>query len=90
MELVAEWATRVVALQNGSIIADTPPEVIFGDPALLERARIRPPQVVQLSNALAITPVHLSVSSFVGYVAATFNYPEREIYVGVDQRKAQC
>jgi energy-coupling factor transport system ATP-binding protein len=88
MELVAEWATRVVALQKGCVIADALPETVFGDPALLERARIRPPQVVQLSNALAISPVHLSVPSFAGFVAATFGYPESETYVGVDQAKA--
>jgi energy-coupling factor transport system ATP-binding protein len=84
MELVAEWATRVVMLQAGSIIADAPPETVFGDPALLERGRIRPPQVVQLSNALELDPVHLSVQSFVGFVGSAFSQIEAESYVGID------
>lgn len=69
MELVAEWASRVVILQRGSVLADDTPEVIFGDPVLVEKARIRPPQVVQLSNALGIRPVLLSVDSFAEQMA---------------------
>jgi len=65
MELVAEWASRVIVLQQGRVLADDLPEIIFGDPALVAQARVRPPQVVQLSNALGIRPVHLSVDSFV-------------------------
>jgi energy-coupling factor transport system ATP-binding protein len=84
MELVAEWANRVVVLQHGSIVADAPPVTIFANPDLLKQARIRPPQVVQLSNALQVTPVRLSVQSFVEMIAPTFAQARDETDVGED------
>lgn len=65
MELVAEWADRVIILRQGRVLADDTPANIFRDPMLINEACIHPPQVVQLSNALDILPVHLSVDSFV-------------------------
>jgi energy-coupling factor transport system ATP-binding protein len=65
MELVAEWASRIVVLREGCVLADAPPQVVFGDQDLIERARIRAPQVVRLSNALKVHPVCLSVEQFV-------------------------
>jgi energy-coupling factor transport system ATP-binding protein len=68
MEMVAEWAERIIVLREGRVIADAPPETIFGDTGLVERARIRPPQVIALSNALDIHPVRLSVDAFIDYL----------------------
>ena len=68
MEMVAEWAQRIIVLRRGRVIADAPPETIFGDEALAERARIRPPQVIRLSNALDVHPVRLSVDAFIDYL----------------------
>ncbi|WP_322510619.1 ABC transporter ATP-binding protein [Chloroflexus sp.] len=70
MELVAEWATRVVVLRHGSVLADAAPADVFGNEALIHEARIYPPQVVRLSNALAIQPVHLSVEMMAAFLAA--------------------
>src|SRR5690606_14593871 len=64
MHLVAEWATRVVALEEGRIVADTVPRALFADDSLLARARLVPPQVVQLGRALGIEPVPLTVNEF--------------------------
>ncbi len=60
---VASWLI-IVVLRDGGILADTYPARVFGDPDLLRRARIQPPQIVQLSNALDVQPVHLTVTSF--------------------------
>lgn len=68
MELVAEWATRVIVMHNGRIVADAPPIEIFKQMALAETAKIRPPQVVRLCHALGLTPVHLTVEQFADYV----------------------
>lgn len=76
MELVAEWASRVIALREGRVLYDGAPEGIFGDPALLDAARIRAPQVVRLSNALGLRPVHLTMDRFVA--AALAALPEHE------------
>ena len=35
MDLVAEYSSRIVALQAGKVLADRPPAAFFGDPALI-------------------------------------------------------
>jgi energy-coupling factor transport system ATP-binding protein len=70
MELVAEWATRMIVMHTGKVLADASPSVVFGNAELIEQARIYPPQVVRLSNALEIKPVHLSVDAMAEFLAA--------------------
>jgi energy-coupling factor transport system ATP-binding protein len=69
MELVAEWATRMIVLRTGRVLADAAPAEVFANDELIREARIFPPQVVRLSNALAIQPVHLSVDSMAEFLA---------------------
>jgi energy-coupling factor transport system ATP-binding protein len=52
MALTAEYAERVVVLHNGQIIADSPPESLFGQDDLLNQASLAPPPVVALGKAL--------------------------------------
>ncbi|WP_221583671.1 ABC transporter ATP-binding protein [Microbacterium sp. G2-8] len=71
MHLVAEWATRVIALEAGRIVADTTPRTLFADDELLDRARLVPPQVVQLGRALDMDPVPLTVAEFAAALTCT-------------------
>ncbi|WP_428966099.1 ABC transporter ATP-binding protein [Micromonospora fluostatini] len=71
MHLVAEWADRVVVLDQGTIIADTDPATLFADPRTLRRARLVPPQVAQLGDALGLSPVPLSVPELVDRLRPT-------------------
>jgi len=64
MHLVAEWATRVVALEGGRIVADCAPRELFADDRLLEAARLVPPQVVLLGKQLGMDPLPLTVDEF--------------------------
>ncbi|MGO2095671.1 MAG: ABC transporter ATP-binding protein [Candidatus Microbacterium stercoravium] len=64
MHLVAEWANRVVALEGGRIVADCAPRELFADDALLEAARLVPPQVVLLGKQLGMDPLPLTVDEF--------------------------
>ncbi|MDD5367924.1 MAG: ATP-binding cassette domain-containing protein [Anaerolineaceae bacterium] len=48
MEFVAKYATRVLVLNQGSMIEDNSPETVFSQADLLQEARIRPPQVCEV------------------------------------------
>lgn len=50
---VAQYARRVIVVNNGVIIGDGPTETIMADEALLASCHLTPPQVVRLSLALA-------------------------------------
>ncbi|WP_298741848.1 ATP-binding cassette domain-containing protein [uncultured Microbacterium sp.] len=65
MQLVAEWASRVLVLEDGRVLADLPPRALFADASLLARVRLRPPQIAALGRELGMDPVPLSVAEFV-------------------------
>lgn len=64
MQLVAEWATRVIVLADGRVRADVAPRRLFADDALRTETRLRPPQIAELGHLLGIDPVPLSVDEF--------------------------
>ncbi len=68
MHLVAEWASRVVVLDHGQVIADTDPRTLFSSPDVLERARLVSPQVAQVGAALALPELPLTVDELVRQV----------------------
>ncbi|MBD3758470.1 MAG: ATP-binding cassette domain-containing protein [Microbacterium sp.] len=68
MQLVAEWASRVLVLDGGEVLADVTPRELFADAALLERVRLRPPQIAVLGRELGLDPVPLSVAELVDAV----------------------
>jgi len=60
MWLAAEYAHRVVVMQEGCIVLDAPARAAFGQTDLLRRAAIIPPQVVRLSQLLGGTALTVS------------------------------
>ncbi|MPN61991.1 hypothetical protein SDC9_209737 [bioreactor metagenome] len=54
-EEIAEFADRVLVLQEGRAAAFDTPGAIFADRGLLDRCWIRPPQVSALANRLTET-----------------------------------
>ena len=52
MEVVSDYAKRALVMQNGRLLADGPVMKIFRDRALMERASLLPPQIVELSLRL--------------------------------------
>lgn len=64
MQLVADYATRIALMVAGRIEATGKPQELLWDADLLRRARIRPPQIVELAQRLALTPQGLTVKAF--------------------------
>ena len=49
---VAEYAHRVILLQNGKLVADGPVRKIFADEGMLWEAGLKPPEIVKLGRML--------------------------------------
>ncbi|MED4456106.1 energy-coupling factor transporter ATPase [Metabacillus fastidiosus] len=65
MQLVSEWSTRVIVMNKGQIIYDGDKEGLFSNLFLMKKAGIIPPQIVELSHRLRISPAAYSIESFV-------------------------
>lgn len=52
MQLVCEWAERIIVMNNGQIVGDGTREEVFNDPILLKQAGIQIPELVALSRKL--------------------------------------
>ncbi|GAB3709329.1 ABC transporter ATP-binding protein [Nocardiopsis nanhaiensis] len=61
MHLVAEWARRVLVLDQGRVIADTTPAELFADPALMGAVGLTAPQITRLGLTLGLNPPPLTV-----------------------------
>lgn len=68
MQLVADWANRVIVMNEGRIVLDTDSRTVFRHTDILRQAALIPPQMVQLSQRLNITPPCLSVDEFIDYM----------------------
>ncbi len=53
MEVVSDFAERVVVMAHGRVLADGPATEVFQNPELMARASVEAPQVVRLSQRLA-------------------------------------
>lgn len=52
MHLVAKYARKVAVMSEGELIGKGEPASIFRNASIMQRARLKPPQVVSLSEAL--------------------------------------
>lgn len=93
MQLVADWATRVIVMHEGTILMDTTSEEVFQHPHILNKAALIPPQIVQLSHALKLPSPALSVLQFVNQFAEgvnTLSNNDKEAHYGDYQFSAQA
>lgn len=65
MQLVAEWANRIIVLHDGRVIHDGDRESVFTNEELLTLAGLNPPQILELSRKLNISPLAYTVEEFV-------------------------
>ena len=64
MQLVCEWAQRIVVLCGGKVVADGTRDEIFGDAALAARVGIRPPEIFAMGQALDKSSLCYTVPEF--------------------------
>ncbi|MGP7818780.1 energy-coupling factor ABC transporter ATP-binding protein [Niallia sp. 01092] len=65
MQLVAEWANRIIVLHEGEVIHDGNRETVFSNVELLEKAGLKSPQILELSRRLNMSPLAYTVDDFV-------------------------
>lgn len=63
MQLVADWANRVIVMNEGKIIFDGDTKELFTRKDILNKANLIPPQIVQLSHALDLNDICLSIDN---------------------------
>lgn len=64
MQLVCQWAQRIVVLKEGQVAADGTRDQIFGDRALLKEVGIRPPEIFSMGQALDQRALCYTVEEF--------------------------
>ena len=65
MQLVAEWANRIVVLHEGKVIGNGTREEIFHDETLLQLAGIDPPEIFKLAKSMNSDAYIYTVDQFV-------------------------
>lgn len=70
MEVVSDFAERVIVMARGEIVGRGTAAEVFSDAALMARAGVEPPQVVALSAALAedVSPAFAGIAQVSGIV----------------------
>ena len=67
MQLVCDWAERIIVLCGGYVIADGPKEEIFSDMYVRGQVGIRPPQIYDMGRELGIKDPCFTVDEFIEY-----------------------
>jgi energy-coupling factor transport system ATP-binding protein len=64
MDLVAQYASRVIVLSKGHILLDGTPGDVFGrDQTVLEKVNLKPPRIVRLTSSLKFGSLAISTCS---------------------------
>ena len=73
MEVVSDFAERIVVMANGRILARGAARDLFADADLMRRASVAPPQVIELAGVLArdVSPRFAGISEVSGIVDVT-------------------
>ena len=64
MQLVCEWAERIIVLCGGRVVADGSRDEIFGDRALIEQVGIRPPDIFTMGQAMDPAALCYTIDDF--------------------------
>ena len=64
MQLVCQWAERIVVLWDGKVVADGPRDEIFARADVVEQVGIRPPEIFSMAQALDSQALCYTVEEF--------------------------
>ncbi len=64
MQLVCEWADRIIVLWNGQVVADGSRDDIFGNRDVVNKVGIRPPEIFSMSQALCPEALCYTIDDF--------------------------
>ena len=64
MQLVCEWADRIVVLCNGQVVADGKRDEIFGNQEIVKNVGIRPPEILSMGQALCPEALCYTIDEF--------------------------
>lgn len=65
MQLVTQWASRVIVLHNGQVEADGTPADVFADESLLRRSGLALTQIMELSHRMGLPTLSPTTEAFV-------------------------
>ncbi|WP_405154042.1 ABC transporter ATP-binding protein [Paenibacillus sp. FSL K6-0108] len=65
MQLVTQWASRVIVLHNGQVEADGTPADVFADESLLRRSGLALTQIMELSHLMGLPTLSSTTEAFV-------------------------
>lgn len=65
MQLVTQWASRVIVLHNGQVEADGTPAEVFADESLLRRSGLALTQIMELSHRMGLPTLSPTTEAFV-------------------------
>ncbi|WDQ33014.1 ABC transporter ATP-binding protein [Paenibacillus marchantiae] len=65
MQLVTQWASRVIVLHNGQVEADSTPADVFADESLLRRSGLALTQIMELSHRMGLPTLSPTTEAFV-------------------------
>lgn len=65
MQLVCQWAERIIVLCQGQIIADGSRDEIFSNPKMMQQVGIRPPEIYDLGRSLSEDACCFTIHEFV-------------------------
>ncbi|MEE1650659.1 ATP-binding cassette domain-containing protein [Brachybacterium sp. J144] len=75
MDLVATWASRVIVLDQGKVLADVTPRELFSRPELTGRTRLIPPQAARIALELGLNPLPLTVDELRAWLPVASAHP---------------
>ena len=76
MQLVCEWAERIIVLCQGNVVADGTRDAIFGNASVVEKVGIRPPEIFSMGQALDERAFCYTVDEFLQSFRKTELFPD--------------